>query len=607
MPEVSLRMSWFTKLFVVMIFVGTYLVHTPGLLDEFLIGRFLWLNIIGLIAIFFLLSRLKEVKLNALDFTIILFYIISIISLSWAKVPSAGFLTAQSALIFLFYYFVFRYLIPRIPENFFRNIFLLLLCVVLGIGFYQLISTGLSEGISGKVIYQVIGLSGHKNILSSYLVLLLGINLWYLPTDRGRYASYFVLILTGLFIFLLRARTSLIALTILLLFFSLRIRRFDLNKWKSLLKGFVALFVSIGLTIYVLTTKLGGSLMDFSRLNPLNFTKDASLIERIVIWYKSWLIIKQNWLIGLGLGNWKIEFPSQSFSGIYMLQSRDMMATRVHNDFVETWAELGIIGFVTFTLLFILPLIYIVAEKSITKPSKFKSIFTGLLVCYGIFSFFEFPKERLELLIIWAFLLAMINIHSQLLSNKRNSCKISKNSLRFGVYLIIPLMIFNLFLGYQIAKGEFHTVKTLQAQLSSQWPIVERESHLAYSKFYQIIPMAIAVKWYEGLAQYHQEKFQEAKASFELALKHTPYFLRLLNDYAACLVQEEDFERARDLYLRVMYINPRFEEGMFNLSYVYAQLGDFPRAAEWVEKTTGNPQKKEEFLQEIKRLQDQVD
>ena len=115
--------------------------------------------------------------------------------------------------------------------------------------------------------------------------------------------------------------------------------------------------------------------------------------------------------------------------------------------------------------------------------------------------------------------------------------------------------------------------------------------------------MAIAIKWYEGLALYYQGNYLRARSAFEIAIKHTPYFVRLLNDFASCLVQLNDFEGARDLYLQVMFINPKFEDGMFNLAYVYAQIGDFENAFIWLNRTTSNPKKKEEFTREIKVLE----
>jgi tetratricopeptide (TPR) repeat protein len=164
------------------------------------------------------------------------------------------------------------------------------------------------------------------------------------------------------------------------------------------------------------------------------------------------------------------------------------------------------------------------------------------------------------------------------------------------------LLLLNLPIGYFQIKGEAHTLKAMKAQISENWPLLESESLKAYSPFYQINPMAIAIKWYEGLALYYQGDYQEARSAFELALKHTPYFVRLLNDFASCLVQLKDFEGARDLYLQVMFINPKFEDGMFNLAFVYAQLSDFEKALEWVNKTKNNPEKREVFIQELDKM-----
>ena len=42
----------------------------------------------------------------------------------------------------------------------------------------------------------------------------------------------------------------------------------------------------------------------------------------------------------IGSGNWKLQFPSKNISGGFRLQEKDLVFTRVHNDFLEVWAEI---------------------------------------------------------------------------------------------------------------------------------------------------------------------------------------------------------------------------------------------------------------------------
>jgi len=49
----------------------------------------------------------------------------------------------------------------------------------------------------------------------------------------------------------------------------------------------------------------------------------------------------------------------------------------------------------------------------------------------------------------------------------------------------------------------------------------------------------------------------------------------------------------------VLFINPRFEEAMFNISYSYSQINNFNKALEWVGKTKTLPAKKQAFIKAI--------
>jgi tetratricopeptide (TPR) repeat protein len=230
-------------------------------------------------------------------------------------------------------------------------------------------------------------------------------------------------------------------------------------------------------------------------------------------------------------------------------------------------------------------------------------ILLGLVISYLIISFFDFPKERLELQVMLALILALV-VQScpSFFKHPKFSWQLSNVATRRLLVSAGVLLLLNLPIGYFQIRGEAHTLKTMQGQISGQWPLVESESKKAYSVLYQITPIAISIKWYEGLALYHLGNYHEARSAFEIALQHTPYFVRLLNDYASCLVQLKDFQGARDLYLQVMFINPKFEDGMFNLAYVNAQLGDFEKAHEWVNKTKNDPEKREEFIQELEKM-----
>ena len=120
-----------------------------------------------------------------------------------------------------------------------------------------------------------------------------------------------------------------------------------------------------------------------------------------------------------------------------------------------------------------------------------------------------------------------------------------------------------------------------------------------------INPAASSIKWLEGLGQYHQGNFEQASNTLAIALDQAPYHFRTLNDYAGCLVQLKKYHEAVPLYLKALFINPKFEEGMFNLAYAYAQLHQFEESLKWVNMTSGDAKKKADFISEIDKMKNE--
>lgn len=65
-----------------------------------------------------------------------------------------------------------------------------------------------------------------------------------------------------------------------------------------------------------------------------------------------------------------------------------------------------------------------------------------------------------------------------------------------------------------------------------------------------------------------------------------------MNNYASALMKTERFQEAVPLLERAVAVNPKFDEGKFNLSYAWFQLADYPRALDWLNRvdTLPNPQ-----------------
>jgi len=101
------------------------------------------------------------------------------------------------------------------------------------------------------------------------------------------------------------------------------------------------------------------------------------------------------------------------------------------------------------------------------------------------------------------------------------------------------------------------------------------------------------------VSEYRMKNYSAALTSFREAYTINPYNFNVINNYGSALVQDESYTESIDVYLKALEINPKFEDGMFNLAFSYLKLEQFEEAMSWVEKVEKNTEKKKLFKNEI--------
>ncbi|MEL6863111.1 MAG: O-antigen ligase family protein, partial [Bacteroidota bacterium] len=362
---------------------------------------------------------------------------------------------------------------------------------------------------------------------------------------------------------------------------------------------------ALGLVLLLMVSSLvyfGGSKSNYlQQLNPLTYKASSSGVERLFVWHKTRELIKDNWLLGYGGGNWKIFFPSKSVEGGYRLQEKNIVFTRVHNDFLEVMAETGIMGLLSFIGLFALPILAIFNAYGSAQEWKKRElmILLAALVGYCIISFFDFPKERIE----HQSLISILIAYTAFLC--RQHFPINLLSIDISAYfrpLLIglgALFLLNLPTSYYRIVGEYYAVKAINAKIKKNWVELSQVAPLSHSALFNMDAMTLPMKWYEGLGLYQQGQQDEAMVPFEEAFAYNPHNFHVINNFATCLVHKNRFEEAIALFHQALAINPKFDDSIFNLSYCYYSLAQYEEALKWVNKTRSNPGRKAEFLRAI--------
>lgn len=605
--------------FLSLLLIGVYVTVIPTFLDMYTMGRFAVWTILCLGGLWLIVPQTKKVDIHLLDYTLFGFYLLNIVSISWSKNFGEAIFTSQKYLLLFVLYYVLRHLFTqgKRDEKQTANLLLVLSILVIGITSVQMIQTLLNEGLRGKSIYKVIALSGHKNLVSSYLFMLFGLNLFYFVRYPRPIWIYFILGAQLLLILLLRSRAVYIAVAIFglgsMLYFLFSNSTYRQLTLKRLLPLSAVLLILGGMLI-----QFTGAGKDYARyLSPSTYMTSDTGTERLFVWCKTWDLVKEKPLLGYGTGNWKLLFPSKNISGGYRLQQQDLVFTRVHNDFLEVLAEVGLIGLFLFLLSFTLAiggaaqLMRSTQRQSKSSTEVLQHRQEGLILImtiigYAIISFFDFPKERPEHQILLALILALgANGGKNWFKGLPGYQQLSKRHFQLAAGGLTLFLLINLPINYYRIQSNIHSKQVLIGLATQNAPSMIEHAQKSHSNWCNVNQMVIPFKWYEGLAYYFQEQYDKAKPLFAESYEINPYNFNVANNYASTLVNLGEFEAAIPLYLQALEINPKFEEGMFNIAYSYFQIKQYDQALEWVNKVEINQEKKQVFLNKIEKERSQ--
>lgn len=307
---------------------------------------------------------------------------------------------------------------------------------------------------------------------------------------------------------------------------------------------------------------------------------------RFKLWSNTLGMIRDNALLGVGVGNWKIAFPAYGLGGMPVdFESGMVHCLRPHNDFLCVLAESGIFGLICYISIFIITIGCIM--KIILKSRDKQDQIFGLLMLFGIIGyltigFFSYPKERISHTILITLMIASVLSRYHRLFPLKKDWK----SIPFTLWMIplLTLTAISTWVGYSRLIAETRTKKALIARADQDWEGVISGIDHAISPFYQIDPTNAPLLWYRGVAHFSQDNFNEALVDFQKAYELHPNHIHVLNNLATCYEVLGNHSKAIEFYTRALDISPRFEETLINLSAVYYNIKQYESAYEIIQR-----------------------
>lgn len=600
----------------------------PQCLDRYLAPRFLLLSAVLLAALLVYLKNLRttpsehtahSIPITFFDGLLLIWYIWNLASITWAFSWSEAVFYAQKTALFLGTYVVLRWTftgdVASIRKTL-QRITIWLSWVGSGLVSGQLLYAGTRYGWNNDSLYDYAsGVWGNKSLASEFLFFLLVFNvlftvppLYDLEKRTAKPRLFWLRIgLLLLLILLLQTRTAYLAVIAgAVVYCCVRATTEPAFRDIFFRKILPACALTLGLLAAVLSLKGKGSSLS-ERLNPMTYLESATANERRFVWYKTDLLNRDHYWLGVGDGSWKFWLPSKNIQGGYRQQEEDIVFTRAHNDYLEIRAETGMIGAVLFCSLFGAAFCagiwswksgngvrrYGADTEADGEPDSLAFrhdllvLMVGLLG-YCIIQFFDFPRERIEMQIVLAFFFA----HLAWLSRKAwERLPVGSVKKTIPVFLLVAAaaLLFNLVIGFYRVVGEIHAVRMFEAQSRSDFRSMATEVRASVNPFYEYDDAAVPLAWYQGIAVARLGDVPTSVGHFRDAYQLHPWSFQIIDFYAAALMKSGKYRDAIPLIESALRINPKFEEGKFNLAYTWAQLGDYAQAAAWLDRVDTIP------------------
>ncbi len=353
---------------------------------------------------------------------LIIFYLFYVAGLFWSENTGQALFALEVKLTLL----IFSLMVSSNTGFFKRNIAGILLFFVLGILTSSLycLTRSFIESLSfaggldfnpvdsryadwayGGNRFRYLGLSYvlHPTYYSLYILFALIVDVIFLKNGifENRYIKLALKTAIPVFvimIYLLSSKAVLISSLMVLVLFA-----FDLyKKYNNIQVKVSILFVSLIIITVAVTNPRFGKLMKAIE-NPetiMDNSTDGSFISRVHIWGAAVDIVRRNFLFGVGPGDTKntlvAEYGKKGFIDPYEKKSN------AHNQYLETFINTGVFGFVILLLILIVPLFILEKQNTLFKifiiMIAFNFLFESMLNTIAGVLFFGFFYNLLSLL-----------------------------------------------------------------------------------------------------------------------------------------------------------------------------------------------------------------
>lgn len=525
-----------------------------------------------------------------LDLPILSFMAICIFSLFWSNNP---FVSLKELPLFLagplLYFIITNNINNKRQIDRILNVLLIIggLFGIYGILQYNGIDFPFWRGNVARM--QVFGFFGNVNYFAEYLIapLPIAISIFFVTRNKFKKSLLLIGILamgTTLIVTFTRGSYLAVGISLIFMFFL-----YIVNRGKNFLKENKKIFIIILIAIIIVAflfiiptplSKPGTAISQIKRrVSITRLINEFPFGKRIAIWKYTVLMIKDHPLLGSGIGTFKYNSLKYQAKFFDQGQNRSLypygVDEKVHNEYLQLWAEIGIIGLGIFIWLMISYFNYGIKLIKRVKDKYKQGIIIGLMgsvIAVLVDGLFGFPLHLSATVVLFWLALGLtmvvagtevdvgkINM-AQKKSNKKKKKEKDRKITRFKPLLYICIILLSLFLCVTVVR-----------------------------------PFVARTYWYYGSREIKNKNWNEAIKIYEEALKWDPYLGQVYYNIGNILINEEFYITAQEYLEKAeKYIDyPNLPQA---LAIVYLKKGMLDKVAIKLKQAISYQKKKKSMV-----------
>lgn len=582
------KISWQESLTVFFIFFISIYVNRN--IIDFRIDQIMMLKLFVITAVTLsMVELLAQGRINwhksRINIPIILFILVMTLSLlgsDFFRISLNDYITFLS--YFILYFFIRNNIIDKIGLKSFTKIFFLASFII---SLYTLIQYyGYDPYLKG--LPYLSSTIGQKNWISNYLAMVFPIIFSYFLLEKSKrikivyfivlsivYATLMICQSRGIWISI--SITIILAIYIIFKFKLLKVFK-ENKKWLSLL---LVTFLIITV-IYSTDNPLNKSAITVTERAISTFDEqDPSINTRLLMWRTTFKMIKDGPIFGSGIGTFRMNYLDYQAQLIKENPNHLKYYTKAgeaHNEYLQMWAELGIIGLGLFLLIFYFIFYTVFNFYKRSKNGKDKLIILGLITgitCFMIHSLFTFA---LHVPVLGAIFFIIVGLTVTLAEdyNVSENCMPDKmiKKINLSLNLRIKIIFFLVLFIVMVLLIDVLVIKPYIAEIYYSKGITNNEKG-------SYIDAASNFEFAAQLDSYNGRILHASGTSYfnlmiynkaEEILQRTKKYIVDVNTYnnlGLLYSRLKKYSKAEKEFKQAIYLNPKFDKAYYDLGYLY--------------------------------------